>query len=72
MTTLDEDYPHNESQVEAEAYFEAQRGWTWRRVILVLVTLLLIALLLVYIVLPAIEYWATPLPNRPLLPPINL
>lgn len=57
---------------EAETYFEAQRRWTWRRFVLLLITLLLIAMLVVYVLLPAIQFYTTPLPSRPLSPPVML
>lgn len=57
---------------EAEAYFEAQRGWTRRRVILLIVVLLLIVSLLVYGLLPALEFWLMPTPSLPLQPALTI
>lgn len=72
MTTYEDEAGHDDIEREAEAYFQARRGWTWRRIMVLLIMLLLIAMMLVYVVLPALEFWATPLPNRPLLPSVNI
>jgi hypothetical protein len=69
---VDDDTIGDDTLQEAEAYFASQRGWTWRRFLLLMVALLIIAMILVYIVLPIVQFYTTPLPSRPMMPPINL
>ncbi|MFQ3646750.1 MAG: hypothetical protein SNJ54_13475 [Anaerolineae bacterium] len=74
MTTY-EDYTEErceDVEREAEAYFEAQRGWTRRRVILLIIVVLLIVSLLVYGLLPALEFWLMPAPSLPLQPALTI
>lgn len=74
MTTYDDHTTERYEDVdrEAEAYFEAQRGWTRRRVILLIVVLLIIVSLLVYGLLPALEFWFMPAPSLPLQPALTI
>jgi fatty acid desaturase len=63
---------YDEIDREAEAYFRQRRGWTLRRVLLLILVLFLIVALLVYWLLPALEFWLMPAPTLPLQPALTI